>query len=43
MRGLTYWLIEGLLREIACKSCLSQSYIGVDRFTNQWTSETNRS
>ena len=34
MWGWTDLLIEGLLREIAGKSCLSLSYVGVDGFSN---------
>ena len=31
---MTNLLIDGILREIARKSCLSRSYVGVDKFNN---------
>ena len=43
MRGWSDLLIDGLLRKIGCKSCLSLIYAGpVDRFANQCTFERNR-
>ena len=34
MREWTDLLVNRILREIVGKSCLSLSYIGVDKFTN---------